>query len=169
MLPASQLWTPEARTPHQNGRHMRQGSLFDLIPPENPDEAVGLVGMTPAVRAEMNRVAAAYEPGRKMLVDAITHVAQRETVALSLGGAKTLDPTVLDKWLQPLDRGHAPNLDAIACFCLATGTARPIKPLLDALGLVAIPKSELADLEYGKLCMAERRLRERKKALEARR
>lgn len=35
---------------------MRQGSLFDLLPSDNPDEAIGLAGMMPAVRAEMNRV-----------------------------------------------------------------------------------------------------------------
>ena len=133
---------------------MRQGSLFDLLPPDNPDETVALVGMMPAVRAEMNRVAAEYEPGRKLLVDAITKIAQRETVALSPGGAKTLEPSVLDKWLQPTDRGHAPHLEAIICFCLATGNASPIKPVLKVLGLVAIPESELEDLEYGKICMA---------------
>ena len=117
----------------------------------------------------MNRVAAEYEPGRKLLVDAVIKVAQREAVALTSGGAKTIEPGSLDKWLQPSDRGHAPHLDAIICFCIATGTASPIKPVLKALGLVAIPESDLEDLEYGKLCMAERRLRERKKALEARR
>lgn len=148
---------------------MRQGSLFDLLPPDNPDEAVGLAGMMPAVRAEMNRVAAEYEPGRKLLVDAIIKVAQREAVALTSGGAKTIEPSTLDKWLQPSERGHAPHLDAILCFCIATGNASPIKPVLKALGLVAIPKSELEDLEYGKICMAERKLRDRKKALEARR
>ncbi|SBV95570.1 conserved hypothetical protein [uncultured delta proteobacterium] len=147
---------------------MRQGSLFDLLPPENPDEAIGLAGMMPSVRAEMNRVAASYEPGRKLLVDAIIKVAQREAVALTPGGAKTIDPATLDKWLQSLDRGHAPNWEAVICFCLATGTASPIKPILKYLGLTAIPESDLEDLEYGKLCKAERKLRERKKALEAR-
>lgn len=148
---------------------MRQGTLFDLLPPENPEEAIGLAGMMPAVRAEMNRVAAAYEPGRKLLVDAIIKVAQREAVALTSGGAKTIDPSTLDKWLQPSDRGHAPHLDAVLCFCIATGNASPIKPVLKALGLVAIPASDLEYLEYGKICMVERELRERKKALEARR
>lgn len=148
---------------------MRQGSLFDLLPPDNPDEAIGLAGMMPAIRAEMNRVAAEYEPGRKLLVDAVIKVAQREAVALTTGGAKTIEPSTLDKWLQPSDRGHAPHLDAIICFCIATGNASPIKPVLKALRLVVIPESDLEDLEYGKLCMAERKLRERKKALEARR
>jgi len=148
---------------------MRQGSLFDLLPPDNPEESIGMAGMMPAIRAEMNRVASAYEPGRKLLVDAITKVAQREAVALSSGGAKTLDASVLDKWLQPADRSHAPHLEAIACFCLATRDASPIRPLLNYLGLVAIPESDLEDLEYGKLCRAEKKLKERKRILEARR
>lgn len=124
--------------------------------------------MMPAIRAEMNRVAAGYEPGRKLLVDAISKVAQREAVALTPGGAKTLDPAVLDKWLQPGDRGHAPHLEAIICFCVATGNASPLKPVLEALGLTAISKSELDDLEYGKICRAQNELRKRKKMIEAR-
>jgi hypothetical protein len=147
---------------------MRQGSLFDLLP-DNPDESIGLAGMMPAVRAEMNRAADAYEPGRKQLVDAIIKVARREAVALTPGGAKTIEPATLDKWLQYSDRGHAPHLEAIVCFCLATGNAAPIKPVLKYLGLVAIPESELEDLEYGKICMAERNLRARKAALQAKR
>ena len=148
---------------------MRQGSLFDLIPSENPEEAIGLIGVMSSVRAEMSRVAASYEPGRKLLVDAITSVARREGVPLTPGGAKTIELSTLEKWLQPTERSHAPSPDAILCFCIATGNASPVKPVLKALGLVAIPESDLEDLEYGKLCMAERKLRERKKALEARR
>jgi hypothetical protein len=148
---------------------MRQASLFDLLPPENPEEAIGLIGVVPSVRAEMSRVAASYEPGRKLLVDAIIAVAKREGVALTSGGAKTIELSTLEKWLQPTDRSHTPTPDAVLCFCIATGNASPIKPVLKVLGLVAIPESDLKDLEYGKLCMAERKLRERKKALEARR
>jgi hypothetical protein len=147
---------------------MRQGSLFDLLP-KNPDESIGLAGMMPAVRAEMNRAADAYEPGRKQLVDAINQVAQREAVPLSQGGAKSITIDILNKILQYSDRSHAPHLEAIVCFCLATGNASPIKPVLKYLGLVAIPESDLEDLEYGKICIAERNLRERKAALRAKR
>ena len=131
---------------------MRQGPLFDLLPPEDPDTSIGLSGMMPAIRADMNRAASGYEPGRKLLVDAISKVAKREAVALTPGGAKTLDTSILDKWVQSTDRSHAPNLEAIVCFYLATGNANPIKPVLKYLGLVAIPESDLEDLEYGKIC-----------------
>ena len=147
-------------------RH-RQGSLFELLPAENPDEAIGVVGMVPAIRAEMHRAAAAYEPGRKQLVEAVSKVAQRKAVALNTGGAKAIEVATLDKWLQPAEKGHAPSLEAIVCFCLAVGSASPVKPLLKALGLVAIPAADVESLEYGKLCMKEKRIRDRKKALEA--
>jgi hypothetical protein len=148
---------------------MRQGSLFDILPPENPSEMVGVAGVMAEVCAEMNGVAESYGPGRKHLVDAVTAVAKRERVALTSGGGKELKAEVLDKWLQPSQRAHEPSIEAILCYCLATGSARPIKPILKRLKLVIIMEEELEDLEYGKLCMAERKLRERKKALEARR
>lgn len=147
---------------------MRQGSLFDLLPTENPEEAIGLVGVMPSIRAEMGKVAASYGPGRKLLVDAIIKVAKREGVALTSGGAKTIEPATLDKWLQAGERGHAPLLEAICCFCLATGDASPIKPLLKVLGLVAIPQQDLDVLEYGRICAFERDLRNKKKKVEAR-
>lgn len=147
---------------------MRQASLFDLISPENPEEAIGLIGVMSSVRAEMSRVAASYGPGRKLLVDAIIKVAKREGIPLTSGGAKTIEISTLEKWLQPTDRSHAPTMDAILCFCIAAGSASPIKPILKTLGLVAISESELEDLEYGKLCKTERKLRSRKKVLEAR-
>jgi hypothetical protein len=115
----------------------------------------------------MNRAAAAYEPGRKLLVDAINKVARREGVALKSGGGKTIDPATLDKWLQATDRGHAPSIEAVMCFCLATGDASPIKPLLKILRLTAIPAADLDILEYGRVCRAGRDLRKRKSEIEA--
>ena len=127
-----------------------------------------LAGIVPAIRAEMNRAASNYEPGRKQLVDAIIEVAQREAVALTSGGAKTIQPETLDKWLQPADRGHAPSLEAIICFCLATRNAGPIRPILKALGLVAVSQRDLEYLDYGKACAAARAAKEQKRKLEAR-
>ncbi len=146
--------------------HMRQGSLFD-ISARDVDEPVGLSGMLPSIRAEMHRVAAAYKPGRKLLVDAINEVARREAVALTSGGAKSIDIEVLNKWLQPQEKGHAPNLDAVTCFCLATGDASPLRPLLKMLGLTAVSAAELDYLEMGRLVTIEQETRERKSRLRA--
>lgn len=149
---------------------MRQASLFDILPQADPDESVGLAGVMPAIRAAMNRVAGKDEECRKQMVESINAVARRENVPLTRGGGKAIEKATLDKWVQSAsDQGHAPSLEAILCFCLATGDASPVKPMLKALGLEVIPKADLEDLEYGKICMAERKLRERKKALEARR
>ena len=146
---------------------MRQGTLFDILPPENPDSAVGLIGVMPAIRSEMNRVADKFEPGRKVLVDAIMEVAKREGVALTPGGGKTLTIDILNKWLQPKDYGHPPTYEAIMCFCRATGDASPMKPLLKAMGLTAIPMADLKYLEYGKDCAAELKVKKSKKKWEA--
>ena len=133
---------------------MRQGSLFD-IPTLETSGAVGLAGVMPQVRARMNLVAGNYEPGRKMLVDAIVAVAKREGIPLTSGGGKTITIDILDKWLQSSDRGHEPTLGAIMCFCLATGDSSPIEPVLKALCLTAIPTADLKYIEYGKDCAAE--------------
>ena len=147
-------------------RH-RQGSLFELLPADNPAEMVGVAGVMAEVCAEMNGVAEEYEPGRKQLAADVTQVAKRERVGLTTGGGKELTVDVLDKWMQPKQRAHEPSIEAIMCFCLATRSARPFRPLLKRLGLVVIPQEDLESLEYGKLCMKEKRLRDRKKALEA--
>ena len=147
---------------------MRQGSLFDLIPPENPIEMVGIVGVMAEVCAEMNALADTYEPGRKQLAVDVSAVAKRERVSLTSGGGKELTVDGLNKWVQPSQRAHEPSIEGILCFCLATRSARPIKPMLKRLGLVVITEAELKDLEYGKICRAERDIRARKKTLEAR-
>lgn len=147
---------------------MRQGSLFDLLPPENPAEMVGVAGVMAEVCAEMNGVAEAYEPGRKQLAVDVTDIARRERVALTAGGGKELTVDVLNKWVQPSQRAHEPSVEGILCFCLATRSARPIKPMLKRLGLVVIAEADLKDLEYGKICRAEKDIRARKKTLEAR-
>ncbi|MDR1946471.1 MAG: hypothetical protein LBQ51_04815 [Desulfovibrio sp.] len=140
---------------------------MDLLP-SNPDIPVGLAGLMPSIRAEMHRVAGNDEQGRKLLVDAINTVARREAVPLSAGGAKTINIDTLNKWLQPSERGHAPSLDAIMCFCLAAGNAGPIRPILKVLGLTAVSKEDMEVLEYGRTCKQMRELRVKKRVIEGR-
>jgi hypothetical protein len=147
------------------GVTMRQASLLDLLP-HNPDEPVGLVSVMPAVRAEMNRAAGNDEQGRKLLVDAINKVARREAVALSAGGAKSVTIDTLNKWLQPSERGHAPSLEAILCFCLATGDIGPMRPIMKALRITAITAEDVEVLEYGRTCRDMRKLKTKKTMLE---
>jgi hypothetical protein len=147
---------------------MRQGSLFDLLPPNQPDEIIGLVGVMPAVRAAMNRVAGEYKDGRKMLVDAINKVARQECVALTRNGGKGITEDQLNKFLQPGEQGHEPDIRLVLCFCKATGDYTPLAPLWKPFGLVVIPAADLPLLEYGKTCDALKKAREHKKKLEAR-
>lgn len=143
----------------------QQASLFDFMEKE---EALGLAGLLPQIRATMNVVANRDVDGRKMLVEKINAVARREAVALSLGGAKTINIEQLNKWLQATEKGHAPSLEALVCFCVATGDTSPIRPLLHMLGLMVVDKKDLEFLEYGKACAALREVREKKKKMEAR-
>lgn len=156
-------WNPKNG---RSGMKQKQASLFDIT--SLPEEAVGLAGMMPAIRAAMNRTASEYEPGRKLLVDAVIEIAKREAVPMTPGGGKAVTQDMLDKWLQPSDRGHAPSLEMIMCFCLATGDASPIKPILQLLGLCAVSQRDFEYLEYGKACAAARAARETKRKLEAR-
>ena len=142
----------------------QQASLFDFMEKE---EALGLAGLLPQIRAAMNVAAARDLEGRKMLVEKINTVARREAVALTAGGGKSVSLEQVNKWLQPAEKGHAPSLDALVCFCVATGDASPLKPLLSMLRLVAVSREDLEYLEYGKACVALREVREKKKKLEA--
>ena len=128
---------------------MEQASLFQLFEAA-PGFVANLAGVMPAIRAGMNRTASRYTPGRKMLVDAINDVARREGIALTSGGGKKISPEILDKWLQPQERGHAPCLEGILCFCLASGDYSPLEPIWKPFGLVLIPADELRFLNVGK-------------------
>lgn len=143
---------------------MRQGSLFDIDPLK---KVIGLAGLMPCMRADMNIVADEYPDGRKMLVDAVNGIFAREGVSIP-GGAKSITLDTLNKWLQPGERGHEPSLMAIVCFCLATGDARPLQHVFRALGLEIIRKEDRWYLELGMVCEQERELKERKTELKAR-
>ena len=156
-------WNPKNG---RSGMKQKQASLFDIT--SSPEEAVGLAGMMPAIRAAMNRTAADYESGRKLLVDAVIEIARREAVPMTSGGGKAITQDMLDKWLQPSDRGHAPSLEMIICFCLATGDASPITPILQLLGLCAVSQADLGYLEYGKACDSLKKAKKHKEMLEGR-
>lgn len=145
---------------------MKQGSLFDAL--SAPDATVGLAGIMPAIRAAMNRVAGEYPEGRKLLVDAITGVAQREGVALTSGGGKSITLDQLNKWLQSGERGHEPSLAAILCFCIATNNFSPLLPVLRLFGLCVVPQERMKYLEYGESLWRLREEKQRLKNLEAR-
>jgi hypothetical protein len=145
---------------------MNQASLLDL--PATQGAPVGLAGVMPAVRATMARVAGEYAEGRKVLVDAINEAARRENIALTSGGGKTISKDQLDKWLQSGERGHAPTLDAVLCFCLATQNYSPLDPLWKIFRLALVPTGDLYFLEYGKTCDALNKAKVRKRKLEAR-
>ena len=144
---------------------MLQASLFQYLPAE--DSAVGLGGLMPSIRAEMNRVASEYEPGRKMLAEAISKIARREGVTLGSTGAKSITEDTLNKLLQSGDEGRDPSLKLVLCFCLATKDFSPLRPIFKLAGLVVIPKDDLRYLEYGKTCDALKKAREQKRKLEA--
>ncbi len=145
---------------------MIQASLFKYLTPE-AGCVVGLAGLMPMIRAEMNRVASEYEPGRKILAEAISKIAKREGVTLGPTGAKTITEETLDKILQSTDAGRDCSLKLILCFCLAAGDFSPLRPLLKLAGLVAIPHEDMRFLEYGKTCDALKKAREQKRKLEA--
>jgi len=147
---------------------MYQGSLLDCLSQDSAPQVAALAGVMPSIRAAMARVARAYPEGRKSLPDAISEVAQRENVALTPKGGKTVTLEQLNKWLQPSDREHEPGLRAILCFCIATGDFSPLEPIWRACGLAVIPAAELPLLAYGKACDAEKKAREAKRKLEAR-
>lgn len=106
---------------------MRQLSLF---------ETAGLAGVMPAIRASMRRVAAKGDgEGRKVLVDRINEVAQRECISLTGGNAKCVSLDTLEKVLNPNESGHPPSINMILAFCKATGDVSVLQELLRPFGL----------------------------------
>lgn len=150
----------------KNGRpKMRQASLIDILP-DSP-ALVGLVGLWPEMRARMNRAAKQFEPGRKVLADRISDIAEREGVPLTSNGGKRIDGDQLNKWLQPHATGHGPKIEGVICFCLAVGSFEPLTPVLEKLRLVVIAASDLPYLEIGKAQAAMEEAREAKAAARA--
>ena len=147
---------------------MPQGSLLDCLSPDSASVMLGLAGVMPEVRAAMGRVAREYPEGRKSLPDAITEVAQRENVSLTSKGGKTVSLETVNKWCQQNATEHRPTLEAILCFCAATGDYSPLFPLLKPAGLAVIPAAKLDLLRYGEACAAEEKAREAKRKIKAR-
>lgn len=145
---------------------MQQGSLLSIIDSAPP--TAGLIGVWPAIRAQMNRAANAYPEGRKILVDRINETAKREGISLTSGGGKIVSLELLNKWLQPQDKEHIPKLEAVLCFCVATRDHSPLIPIFAAMNLTVIPANDLSFLEYGKACDALKKTKDYKKKLEAR-
>jgi len=143
-----------------------QFSLFGL--PAMQGATVSLAGVMPAVRAIMARVAGEYPQGRKALVDVINEVARRENTALTSGGGKRISKDQLDKWMQSGERGHAPTLEAVLCFCIATQSSAPLEPIWKVFRLALVPAADLHFLEYGKTCDALNKLKVQKRKQEAR-
>ena len=163
----SLIQDPVAADPPKNGRRiMEQASLLQILAPAR--STAGLAGVMPEIRARMNVTAKAFPAGRRLLVDEIVATAQRENIALTPGGGKTLTPEQFDKVLQHKDGKHEPSFGLILCFCLATGDAGPLEPVWEALGLTVIPAEDKAHLEYGKACAAYAKAQKLKKQWEAR-
>jgi hypothetical protein len=148
---------------------MLQGSLFSLPPitSEAQSPTASLAGVMPAIRAAMNRVAGEYADGRKMLVDRINEVAERECVPLTSGGGKNITIDQLNKFLQPGAGGHEPTLTVILCFCLATRDFSAMAPVLAVSGLCIVPREELKYLEYGKSCWGLKEAKQKQRKMEA--
>ncbi|MDL2266804.1 hypothetical protein LJC46_02305 [Desulfovibrio sp. OttesenSCG-928-G15] len=131
-------------------RKVKQASLLSLLANASPSVHIGLAGLMPDIRAQMNRAARGFELGRKVLVDEVNSVAEREGVALTNNGGKKITAEQLDKWLQASSKGHAPTFEAVICFCIAIGDFSPLSPLFERLGLTVIPKAEVRYLELGR-------------------
>ena len=136
---------------------MRQLNLFE--------SSIPLAGLVPAMRAAMNAAAGQDAEGRKMLVDRINSLANSAGVRLTAGNQKSISKDTLDKWLSPADRDHTPSVLAVAAFCLATGNTDPFRALARLMGLEVITKDEKEILEYGRACIEEEQIRNKKRRL----
>jgi hypothetical protein len=139
---------------------MRQLSLFDT------DDAHGLAGVVPAVRAAMNAAAGASEEGRKLLVDRLSAFAASANVRLTGGNAKSISKDTLDKWLSPSDRDHTPSILAVVALCMATKDAGPIRAMLKPLGLDVMTAKDRKLRDYGKAVIEDKARAKAKRRME---
>lgn len=137
---------------------MRQLSLLDTY---------ALAGAMPAIRAAMSRVAGDAEgEGRKALVDKINRIARQEGIRLTGGNVKNISKDTLDKWLSPTDTAHAPGVNAILTFCIATNDFTPLGVMLRPFGLDIMTHEDRRLRDIAKADEEIKALRQRKRNLE---
>lgn len=153
------------------------------FPTSNNGGDYDLAGLMPAIRALMRREAGAESSeGRPLITDGMNRIAREHEIRLTGGNQKFLSKDTLDKMLSSSDNGHPPSILALVTFCLATKSARPMVPLVAALGeelaaeLVTLAAERLGlgimtdearrDAEYGRACRMELEAKAIKKRIE---
>jgi hypothetical protein len=120
----------------------------------------------PAVKDAMRMVAAGSRLSREQIADAMNDLAERN--GIRLGGNGGIKKDTLEKWLNPLEREHAPSLLGLVVFCRVMGSMEPFQAMLAPLGLTVIDESDAALLrmatierEIEQLQRERRKLKER--------
>lgn len=138
---------------------MRQLSLFD--------NAYGLAGALPAVKAVMRRILGPEgDENRKGFVDKLNAIASQAQVPLTGGNVKSMSLDMLNKILSPSDTSHPPSVLFVLVFCKAANDYEPFAVLANALGFELMGEEDKRLRDYGKAIVAEKAARKKKKQLE---
>lgn len=143
---------------------MRQLSLFDA---DNADLA-GIVGLTPLVRAAMNRAAAESSLSRAQIADRMNELAKRSGKRMTQGSARTISVDTLEKFLNP-EADFVPSLQAVDMFMRAVGDMAPLSAWLSLHGCEVMTDEDRYFRDIGKATLEKEAAADRLRQLRSRR
>jgi hypothetical protein len=145
---------------------MKQRAVQLSLLEEDNQAPLVMAGLVVAVKAAMNRAAERCTLSREQIADRMNHIALIAGVRMTKGNARKISAATLEKWLNPVERGHVPSLLAVNIFCRALGDAGPLAVQLQAHGLEIMTEEDRKLLDYGKACAQAKKAGKAKRKLE---
>lgn len=130
---------------------MSQPGLFD--PPAS-------LNVVPDLKAAMNSAARSSDLSREQIVDEMNAQGRRYGVNLRLGLA------TLEKWLNPAESSHVPNIQALVIYCAVLADPTPLDILIAPLGGRIITGREITKLAWAEAALARKQANRKIRQLE---
>ena len=142
---------------------MRQLNLFEDKDLQLVMRAGGLVSSIKAVMRDCLDKSALSRP---QAVDRMNAIAAKIGRRLTQGKKKGISLDTLDKWLNPNEIDHVPNMLALQVFMLALDTIRPLEAWLALFDCGVLSHSDKVALEYTKVTIRSKADAKRRRELE---
>lgn len=112
------------------------------------------------LKAAMNSAARSSDLSREQIVDEMNAQGRRYGVNLRLGLA------TLEKWLNPAESSHIPNIQALVIYCAILNDLTPLNILAAPLGGRVITGREITKLAWAEAALARKKANKRIRRLE---
>lgn len=108
-----------------------------------------LAGLDAAIKAAMAVAADESTLSRAQGCDKMNALAESAGLRLCTN-ARSLSLPLFEKWLNPADREHVPNIKAVQVFCCVYRTAKPWEALLQTFGIHVLGPEDMRFYHIGK-------------------